>query len=52
MLECPRLLSRLLSPDQPAEILSDYIQQSALGRGLLTHIITYKCDDRVPPVST
>uniref|UniRef100_A0AC11CJM2 von Willebrand factor A domain containing 3A n=1 Tax=Ovis aries TaxID=9940 RepID=A0AC11CJM2_SHEEP len=36
-------------PDQPSEILSDYIQQSTLGRDLITHIITYKCDDQVPP---
>ncbi|KAF6128164.1 von Willebrand factor A domain containing 3A [Phyllostomus discolor] len=35
-------------PDQPAEILSDYIQQSTMGRDLHTHIITYKCDDQVP----
>ncbi|OWK11124.1 hypothetical protein Celaphus_00006997 [Cervus elaphus hippelaphus] len=36
-------------PDQPSEILSDYIQQSTTGRDLITHIITYKCDDQVPP---
>ncbi|XP_023379583.1 von Willebrand factor A domain-containing protein 3A [Pteropus vampyrus] len=36
-------------PDQPAEILSNYIQQSTVGRDLLTHIVTYKCDDQVPP---
>ncbi|XP_070088322.1 von Willebrand factor A domain-containing protein 3A isoform X2 [Equus caballus] len=36
-------------PDQPSEILSDYIQQSVVGRGLITHIITYKCDHQVPP---
>ncbi|XP_057342997.1 von Willebrand factor A domain-containing protein 3A isoform X2 [Manis pentadactyla] len=36
-------------PDQPTEILSHYIQQSTLGRGLITHIITYKCDNQVPP---
>ncbi|XP_036081849.1 von Willebrand factor A domain-containing protein 3A isoform X3 [Rousettus aegyptiacus] len=36
-------------PDQPAEILSSYIQQSTVGRDLLTHIVTYKCDDQVPP---
>ncbi|XP_019505469.1 PREDICTED: von Willebrand factor A domain-containing protein 3A isoform X2 [Hipposideros armiger] len=36
-------------PDQPAEILSDYIQQSTMGRGLLTHIVTYKCANQLPP---
>ncbi|XP_073071558.1 von Willebrand factor A domain-containing protein 3A isoform X2 [Manis javanica] len=36
-------------PDQPPEILSHYIQQSTLGSGLITHIITYKCDNQVPP---
>ncbi|KAF5914233.1 hypothetical protein HPG69_005083 [Diceros bicornis minor] len=36
-------------PDQPSEILSYYIQQSVVGRGLITHIITYKCDHQVPP---
>ncbi|XP_012500395.1 PREDICTED: von Willebrand factor A domain-containing protein 3A [Propithecus coquereli] len=36
-------------PDQPCEILSDYIQQSSMGRDLITHIITYKCGDQVPP---
>nr|XP_012645566.1 von Willebrand factor A domain-containing protein 3A isoform X1 [Microcebus murinus]XP_012645567.1 von Willebrand factor A domain-containing protein 3A isoform X1 [Microcebus murinus]XP_012645568.1 von Willebrand factor A domain-containing protein 3A isoform X1 [Microcebus murinus] len=36
-------------PDQPCEILSDYIQQSSMGRDLVTHIITYKCGDQVPP---
>ncbi|XP_030619421.1 von Willebrand factor A domain-containing protein 3A [Delphinapterus leucas] len=36
-------------PDQPSEILSEYIQQSIMGRDLITHIITYKCDDQVPP---
>lgn len=40
------------SPDQPPEILSDYIQQATLGRGLHTHLVTYQCEDRVPPVST
>ncbi|XP_014652682.1 PREDICTED: von Willebrand factor A domain-containing protein 3A [Ceratotherium simum simum] len=35
-------------PDQPSEILSYYIQQSVVGRGLITHIITYKCDHQVP----
>eukprot|EP00069_Balaena_mysticetus_P019325 bmy_12043T0 len=37
------------SPDQPSEILSEYIQQSTMGRDLITHIVTYKCDDQVPP---
>ncbi|XP_055265619.1 von Willebrand factor A domain-containing protein 3A isoform X5 [Moschus berezovskii] len=37
------------SPDQPSEILSDYILQSTMGRDLITHIITYKCNDQVPP---
>ncbi|XP_023620601.1 von Willebrand factor A domain-containing protein 3A [Myotis lucifugus] len=36
-------------PDQPPEILSDYIQQATLGRGLHTHLVTYQCEDRVPP---
>ncbi|XP_055265618.1 von Willebrand factor A domain-containing protein 3A isoform X4 [Moschus berezovskii] len=36
-------------PDQPSEILSDYILQSTMGRDLITHIITYKCNDQVPP---
>nr|KAF6491469.1 von Willebrand factor A domain containing 3A [Molossus molossus] len=36
-------------PDQPAEILSDYIQQSTMGRGLHTHMVTYRCEDQVPP---
>ncbi|XP_048967263.1 von Willebrand factor A domain-containing protein 3A isoform X2 [Canis lupus dingo] len=35
-------------PDQPSEILSDYIQQSTMGMGLITHIITYKCSNQVP----
>ncbi|XP_059010392.1 von Willebrand factor A domain-containing protein 3A isoform X2 [Mustela lutreola] len=35
-------------PDQPSEVLSNYIQQSTLGRGLITHIITYKCNNQVP----
>lgn len=53
MLGRPLLFFRLLpSPDQPAEILSDYIQQSTMGRGLLTHFVTYKCANRMPPVST
>lgn len=42
----------LPSPDQPSEILSDYIQQATVGRDLITHIITYKCDDQVPLVSS
>ncbi|XP_078200991.1 von Willebrand factor A domain-containing protein 3A isoform X10 [Callithrix jacchus] len=36
-------------PDQPSEILSDYIQQSTMGRDLIVHLITYKCDDQMPP---
>ncbi|XP_059548033.1 von Willebrand factor A domain-containing protein 3A [Myotis daubentonii] len=36
-------------PDQPPEILSDYIQQATLGRGLHTHLVTYQCEDQVPP---
>ncbi|XP_060028816.1 von Willebrand factor A domain-containing protein 3A isoform X2 [Erinaceus europaeus] len=36
-------------PDQPSEILTDYIQQSTVGRGLFIHIVTYKCDHQVPP---
>uniref|UniRef100_A0A8C9A252 von Willebrand factor A domain containing 3A n=1 Tax=Prolemur simus TaxID=1328070 RepID=A0A8C9A252_PROSS len=36
-------------PDQTCEILSDYIQQSSMGRDLITHVITYKCGDQVPP---
>ncbi|KAM8777563.1 von Willebrand factor A domain-containing protein 3A [Rhynchonycteris naso] len=35
-------------PDQPAEILCDYIQQSTMGRDLHTHLVTYRCDDQVP----
>ncbi|XP_032699914.1 von Willebrand factor A domain-containing protein 3A isoform X2 [Lontra canadensis] len=35
-------------PDQSSEILSNYIQQSTMGRGLITHIITYKCNNQVP----
>ncbi|XP_063141980.1 von Willebrand factor A domain-containing protein 3A isoform X1 [Rattus norvegicus] len=35
-------------PDQPSEFLSDFIQQSTLGRSLFIHIVTYKCDDHVP----
>ncbi|XP_035298144.1 von Willebrand factor A domain-containing protein 3A isoform X4 [Cricetulus griseus] len=37
-------------PDQPSEFLSDYIQQSTVGRDLFIHVITYKCDDHVPSV--
>ncbi|KAL4685571.1 hypothetical protein H8959_001168 [Pygathrix nigripes] len=36
-------------PDQPSEILSDYIQQSTMGRDLIIHFITYSCDDQLPP---
>ncbi|XP_059934373.1 von Willebrand factor A domain-containing protein 3A [Mesoplodon densirostris] len=36
-------------PDQPSEILSEYIQQSTMGRDLITHIVTYKCTDQVSP---
>uniref|UniRef100_A0A2K6AY83 von Willebrand factor A domain containing 3A n=1 Tax=Macaca nemestrina TaxID=9545 RepID=A0A2K6AY83_MACNE len=36
-------------PDQPSEILSDYIQQSTMGRDLIIHFITYSCDDQMPP---
>ncbi|KAL6087754.1 hypothetical protein STEG23_008054, partial [Scotinomys teguina] len=35
-------------PDQPSEFLSDYIQQSTLGRDLYIHVTTYKCNDHVP----
>ncbi|XP_040611258.1 von Willebrand factor A domain-containing protein 3A [Mesocricetus auratus] len=35
-------------PDQPCEFLSDYIQQSTIGRDLFIHVTTYKCDDHVP----
>ncbi|KAF3814206.1 hypothetical protein GH733_017822 [Mirounga leonina] len=35
-------------PDQPSEILSSYIQQSTIGKGLITHIVTYKCNSQVP----
>ncbi|XP_076997692.1 von Willebrand factor A domain-containing protein 3A [Tamandua tetradactyla] len=35
-------------PDQPSEILSQYIQQSTVGRALFIHTITYKCSDQVP----
>ncbi|MEJ1273892.1 von Willebrand factor A domain containing 3A [Cricetulus griseus] len=38
------------TPDQPSEFLSDYIQQSTVGRDLFIHVITYKCDDHVPSV--
>lgn len=46
------LLPSSPSPDQPADILSYYIQQATMGTGLLPHIITYKCAGQVPPVST
>ncbi|MBZ3870749.1 von Willebrand factor A domain-containing protein 3A, partial [Sciurus carolinensis] len=36
-------------PDQPSEILSDYIQQSSMGRDLTIQVITYKCNEQVPP---
>ncbi|XP_049644109.1 von Willebrand factor A domain-containing protein 3A [Suncus etruscus] len=36
-------------PDQSSEILSDYIQQSVLGGSIMIHIVTYKCDNQVPP---
>ncbi|XP_066239546.1 von Willebrand factor A domain-containing protein 3A [Saccopteryx leptura] len=36
-------------PDQPAEVLCDYIQQSSTGRDLHTHLVTYRCDSQVPP---
>lgn len=35
-------------PDQPSEFLSDFIQQSTLGRSVFIHVTTYKCDDHVP----
>ncbi|XP_052568581.1 modulator of smoothened protein isoform X16 [Peromyscus californicus insignis] len=35
-------------PDQPSEFLSDYIQQSTIGRDLFIHVTTYKCNDHVP----
>ncbi|XP_055483407.1 von Willebrand factor A domain-containing protein 3A isoform X2 [Psammomys obesus] len=35
-------------PDQPSEFLSDYIQQSILGRDLFIHVTTYNCDNHVP----
>ncbi|XP_075828188.1 von Willebrand factor A domain-containing protein 3A isoform X1 [Microtus pennsylvanicus] len=35
-------------PDQPSEVLSDYIQQSTIGRDLIIHVTTYKCDDHMP----
>lgn len=48
----PLLFCLLPSPDQPSEILSDYIQQSTVGRDVIIHVITYKCDTQVPSVST
>nr|XP_034372547.1 von Willebrand factor A domain-containing protein 3A [Arvicanthis niloticus] len=35
-------------PDQPSEFLSDFIQQSTLGRSQFIHVTTYRCDDHVP----
>lgn len=35
-------------PDQPSGILSDYIQQATVGRGIAVHVITYRCDSQVP----
>ncbi|EHB13197.1 von Willebrand factor A domain-containing protein 3A [Heterocephalus glaber] len=35
-------------PDQPPEILSDYVQQSTVGSSFAIHLVTYKCDDQVP----
>ncbi|XP_029391722.1 von Willebrand factor A domain-containing protein 3A [Mus pahari] len=35
-------------PDQPSEFLSDFIQQSTLGRSIFIHVTTYKCEDHVP----
>ncbi|XP_023569112.1 von Willebrand factor A domain-containing protein 3A [Octodon degus] len=35
-------------PDQPWEVLSDYIQQRAAGRSLALHLVTYRCEDQVP----
>ncbi|XP_006892758.1 PREDICTED: von Willebrand factor A domain-containing protein 3A [Elephantulus edwardii] len=35
-------------PNQSSEILSDYLQQSTIGRGIVIHIATYKCDNQVP----
>uniref|UniRef100_A0A8C5L8C2 von Willebrand factor A domain containing 3A n=1 Tax=Jaculus jaculus TaxID=51337 RepID=A0A8C5L8C2_JACJA len=35
-------------PDQPSEVLCDYIQQCTMGWDLFIHIITYKCDNDVP----
>ncbi|XP_074866600.1 von Willebrand factor A domain-containing protein 3A [Carettochelys insculpta] len=35
-------------PDQSLEMLSDYIQQSTLGRKLLLHAISYECSNHVP----
>ncbi|XP_006872055.1 PREDICTED: von Willebrand factor A domain-containing protein 3A [Chrysochloris asiatica] len=36
-------------PNQSSEILSDYMQQSMVGRSIITHSITYKCNNLVPP---
>ncbi|KAH0631930.1 hypothetical protein JD844_019834 [Phrynosoma platyrhinos] len=38
-------------PDQSPGILSDYIQQGAVGRDLLVHTVTYDCSSQVPPGS-
>ncbi|XP_004373512.1 von Willebrand factor A domain-containing protein 3A [Trichechus manatus latirostris] len=35
-------------PNQSSEILSDYIQQSTMGRDIIIHTITYKCNNQVP----
>ncbi|KAM6155214.1 von Willebrand factor A domain-containing protein 3A [Rhynchocyon petersi] len=35
-------------PNQSSEILADYLQQSTLGRGIIIHMTTYKCDNQVP----
>ncbi|XP_045142037.1 von Willebrand factor A domain-containing protein 3A isoform X2 [Echinops telfairi] len=36
-------------PNQSSDILSDYIQQCTMGRSITIHIITYKCNNQVPP---
>ncbi|XP_064151745.1 von Willebrand factor A domain-containing protein 3A isoform X7 [Loxodonta africana] len=35
-------------PDQSSEILSDYIQQSTMGRDVIIHTISYKCNNQLP----
>ncbi|XP_058536234.1 von Willebrand factor A domain-containing protein 3A isoform X1 [Ochotona princeps] len=35
-------------PDQSSDILSDYLQQATIGRGLFIHVVTYKCDSQLP----